>query len=276
MLKFRTESIRIQLGEYLVISHVARYIVTVFFTRTIPSISIVAKYFVDKRASKVKLQQRTRTTQFVTLVTIHIVRDIIEYFKGIRALTLLRLICRTILRSRPYRTYTRYTRASASHRCVGTLEAPTSYGNNRLCLRAVGARKLVEILIKGAIPLLPTDKYELHPQCSYPAPAPLPLSLFTVPTNENGKNVSCYTSYGATSLRLPKDQDWTTPLKSDTATLRILSLVKRYEMTIVFFFLSFFSLYHRSLRLSIFLLPRFIRIKKRVFTGPTCIRRRTR
>lgn len=50
--------------------------------------------------------------------------------------------------------HTRYTRASGSHRCVGTLEAPTSYGNNRLCLRAVGARKLVEILIKGAIPLL--------------------------------------------------------------------------------------------------------------------------
>lgn len=65
-------------------------------------------------------------------------------------------------------TYTRYVRASGSHRCVGTLEAPTSYGNNRLCLRAVGARKLVEILIKGAIPLLPTDKYELHPQCSHP------------------------------------------------------------------------------------------------------------
>lgn len=58
--------------------------------------------------------------------------------------------------------------ASDSHRCVGTLEAPTSYGNNRLCLRAVGARKLVEILIKGAI-LSVADcgsKYELHPRCS--------------------------------------------------------------------------------------------------------------
>ena len=79
----------------------------------------------------------------------------------------------------PVWTYTRYTRASASHRCVGTLEAPTSYGNNRLCLRAVGARKLVEILIKGAIPLLPTDKYELHPQCSYPSPTPThPLPFY--------------------------------------------------------------------------------------------------
>lgn len=61
-----------------------------------------------------------------------------------------------------------YTRASGSHRCVGTLEAPTSYGNNRLCLRAVDARKLVEILIKGAI-LSAADcgsKYELHPRCS--------------------------------------------------------------------------------------------------------------
>lgn len=61
-----------------------------------------------------------------------------------------------------------YTRALGSHRCVGTLEAPTSYGNNRLCLRAVGARKLVEILIKGAI-LSAADcgsKYELHPRCS--------------------------------------------------------------------------------------------------------------
>lgn len=61
-----------------------------------------------------------------------------------------------------------YRRASDSHRCVGTLEAPTSYGNNRLCLRAVGARKLVEILIKGAI-LSAADcgsKYELHPRCS--------------------------------------------------------------------------------------------------------------
>lgn len=63
-----------------------------------------------------------------------------------------------------------YTRASDSHRCVGTLEAPTSYGNNRLCLRAVGARKLVEILIKGAI-LSAADcgsKYELHLWCSRP------------------------------------------------------------------------------------------------------------
>lgn len=61
-----------------------------------------------------------------------------------------------------------YTRASGSHRCVGTLEAPTSYGNNRLCLRAVDVRKLVEILIKGAI-LFAADcgsKYELHPRCS--------------------------------------------------------------------------------------------------------------
>lgn len=59
---------------------------------------------------------------------------------------------------------------SDSHRCVGTLEAPTSYGNNRLCLRAVGARKLVEILIKGAI-LSVADcgsKYELHPGYSHP------------------------------------------------------------------------------------------------------------
>lgn len=75
--------------------------------------------------------------------------------------------------------YTRYIRASGSHRCVGTLEAPTSYGNNRLCLRAVGARKLVEILIKGAIPLLPTDKYELHPQCSHPRLASRSTSLFS-------------------------------------------------------------------------------------------------
>lgn len=59
---------------------------------------------------------------------------------------------------------------SDSHHCVGTLEAPTSYGNNRLCLRAVGARKLVEILIKGAI-LSVADcgsKYELHPGYSHP------------------------------------------------------------------------------------------------------------
>lgn len=112
---------------------------------------------------------------------------------------------RTIVQFYDYiRTYTRYIRASDSRRCVGTLEAPTSYGNNRLCLRAVGARKLVEILIKGAIPLLPTDKYELHPQCPHPLP---PRPLFTVSTNENGKNVLCYTSYGATSLRLSTDQD---------------------------------------------------------------------
>lgn len=71
----------IQLGKYLVISHVARYIVTVFFTCTIPSISIFTKYFVDKRASEIKLQVRTRTTQFVTLVTIYIAREIIKYFK---------------------------------------------------------------------------------------------------------------------------------------------------------------------------------------------------
>lgn len=71
--------------------------------------------------------------------------------------------------------------ASDSHRCVGTLEAPTSYGNNRLCLRAVGARKLVEILIKGAI-LSVADcgsKYELHPRCS---------RSFIL--DENGKKVS--------------------------------------------------------------------------------------
>lgn len=57
--------------------------------------------------------------------------------------------------------------ASDSHRCVGTLEAPTSYGNNRLCLRAVGAHKLVEILIKGAILSIADcgSKYELHPKC---------------------------------------------------------------------------------------------------------------
>lgn len=94
--------------------------------------------------------------------------------------------------------YTRYIRASGSHRCVGTLEAPTSYGNNRLCLRAVGARKLVEILIKGAIPLLPTDKYELHPQCSHSLaslllllPPPLLLRSFFLPFRQMKMEKTC-------------------------------------------------------------------------------------
>lgn len=67
--------------------------------------------------------------------------------------------------------YTQYIRASDSHRCVGTLEAPTSYGNNRLCLRAVGARKLVEILIKGAI-LSPLLTAAANMNCTSDAPVP--------------------------------------------------------------------------------------------------------
>lgn len=73
---------------------------------------------------------------------------------------------------------------SLTRRCVGTLESPTSYGNNRLCLRAVGARKLVEILIKGAIPrrsLQPTDKYESRTPASAPSRERALASLVRMP-----------------------------------------------------------------------------------------------